>query len=327
MTLTEPSVSIAEAPASASAAQKQLSSGVEAFKDIAFGSAAGIAGKFIEYPFDTVKVRLQSQPDGLPLRYSGPVDCFRQSYRQHGFTGFYRGIAAPLAGAAVEASCLFFSYRIAQNAVRSISGQPADHPLSLPALLGCGACSGAFTSFFLTPIEFVKCQLQAPPPTRRGDGPAMSGYLSLIQAVYRHNGLFGFWRGQLGTLVRETGGSAAWFGGYEMTSKFFHLRKKAKNLHEDAPLNIPEQICSGAVAGVAYNFIFYPVDTVKSRMQTDEISHSTGNRRGFWSVAAVLGKQHGLRGFYRGCGITVARSAPASGVIFAVYETLRGFFT
>lgn len=81
----------------------------EALKDICFGSLAGIAGKFVEYPFDTVKVRLQSQPDHLPLRYTGPVDCFRQSLAQDGFLGIYRGISAPLFGAAVETSSLFFS--------------------------------------------------------------------------------------------------------------------------------------------------------------------------------------------------------------------------
>lgn len=66
-------------------------------------------GKFIEYPFDTVKVRLQSQPDHLPPRYRGPLDCMQQSYRQDGFLGLYRGISAPLAGAAIEMSTMFLS--------------------------------------------------------------------------------------------------------------------------------------------------------------------------------------------------------------------------
>lgn len=89
---------------------EQAKEGVkDALKDIGFGSLAGVAGKFVEYPFDTVKVRLQSQPDHLPLRYSGPVDCFRQSFRQDGFFGLYRGISAPLIGAAIETSSLFFS--------------------------------------------------------------------------------------------------------------------------------------------------------------------------------------------------------------------------
>lgn len=70
---------------------------------------AGIAGKFIEYPFDTVKVRLQSQANDRPLQYKGPLDCFRKSYLQQGVLGLYRGISAPLLGAAIETSSLFLS--------------------------------------------------------------------------------------------------------------------------------------------------------------------------------------------------------------------------
>jgi ornithine carrier protein len=88
--------------------------GREAFKDIVFGSIAGVVGKLIEYPFDTVKVRLQAQPDHLPLRYTGPLDCFRQSLRHDGVSGLYRGISAPLFGAAVETSSLFFSVSLIQ---------------------------------------------------------------------------------------------------------------------------------------------------------------------------------------------------------------------
>lgn len=83
--------------------------GKEALKDVICGSTAGIVGKYIEYPFDTVKVRLQAQPDHLPLKYTGPLDCFKQSLKNDGFIGIYRGISAPLLGAAVETSCLFFS--------------------------------------------------------------------------------------------------------------------------------------------------------------------------------------------------------------------------
>jgi ornithine carrier protein len=83
--------------------------GQEAIKDIVCGSVAGVVGKYIEYPFDTVKVRLQSQPDTVPLRYTGPLDCIKKSLQRDGFIGIYRGISAPLVGAAVETSTLFFS--------------------------------------------------------------------------------------------------------------------------------------------------------------------------------------------------------------------------
>jgi ornithine carrier protein len=89
-----------------------IGQGEEAIKDIVCGSVAGVVGKYIEYPFDTVKVRLQSQPDSLPLRYTGPLDCFKKSLQRDGFIGIYRGISAPLVGAAVETSTLFFSVSI-----------------------------------------------------------------------------------------------------------------------------------------------------------------------------------------------------------------------
>jgi ornithine carrier protein len=35
-----------------------------------------------------------------------------------------------------------------------------------------------------------------------------------------------------------------------------------------------------------------------------------------------LWRQHGLKGLYRGCGITVLRAAPSSAVIFTTYDAL-----
>jgi len=94
--------------------------GQEALQDVVCGSLAGIVGKYIEYPFDTVKVRLQSQPDHLPLQYNGPLDCFKKSLSRDGFFGIYRGISAPLVGAAVETSCLFFSVSLARAGHRRL---------------------------------------------------------------------------------------------------------------------------------------------------------------------------------------------------------------
>jgi ornithine carrier protein len=81
----------------------------EAVQEVIFGSLAGIVGKIVEFPFDTVKVRLQSQPTTFPPTYTGPLDCFQQSIQKDGLRGLYRGISAPLFGAAVETSSLFFS--------------------------------------------------------------------------------------------------------------------------------------------------------------------------------------------------------------------------
>ncbi|KAJ5809106.1 uncharacterized protein N7503_001324 [Penicillium pulvis] len=298
--------------------------GLEAMKDIVFGSVAGMAGKLIEYPFDTVKVRLQSQPEHLPLRYTGPLDCFRQSFQVDGVRGLYRGISAPMTGAAVETSCLFFSYRLIQDALKA-NVFPNVEQLPLWVLVASGAASGSVTSLALTPIELIKCKMQV--PVESAVGHKAPGPLLLMASIFRHEGIMGFWRGQMGTLIRETGGSAAWFGGYEGVSSLFRRYSSRPSSATDS-LPVHQQMIAGAAAGISYNFLFFPADTIKSRMQTEDISRrpANGARQTFWSVGRALWRQQGLKGMYRGCGITCLRSAPSSAFIFAVYEGLRQNF-
>jgi ornithine carrier protein len=154
------------------------------------------------------------------------------------------------------------------------------------------------------------------------------GAFGIVASVYRHQGLLGFWHGQLGTLIRETGGSAAWFGSYEGIKKLFHANRRTKsNSPSDEELAVWQRLLAGAIAGMSYNFIFYPADTIKSRMQTEDVSLAAkGGPRSFFSVGRAMWAQHGLKGFYRGCGITVARAAPSSAFIFSIYEALKGYF-
>ncbi|KAK7755212.1 mitochondrial ornithine carrier protein [Diatrype stigma] len=315
------------------------SAAMESIEDIIYGSVAGLVGKYIEYPFDTVKVRLQSQPDHLPLRYTGPLDCFRQSIKADGVLGLYRGIAAPLFGAAAETSSLFFFERIGREAVYASGYCSRDKILPLPALWFTGAFSGAFTSFVLTPIELVKCKIQVPATSSSEAATKAPGIMSVVKDVYKHEGLRGFWHGQMGTFLREAGGCAAWFGSKETTTKLFHvLNERAAAARSQSErdalateaLPLWQQAVAGASAGMSYNFLFFPADTIKSRMQTAPVNRGPGPdqqpRRTFLQEGRALWNQHGLRGMYRGCGITVLRSAPSSAFIFIVFDGLKQHF-
>ena len=70
------------------------------------------------------------------------------------------------------------------------------------------------------------------------------------------------------------------------------------------------------MAGVAYWTAFYPADTVKSHIQTNP-KHAD---QSFVQTFNYVYRTEGLRGLYRGWGITAARAAPAHAAIFAVYE-------
>ena len=200
------------------------------------------------------------------------------------------------------------------------------NPLPLGALCVAGAASGAFTSLLLTPIELVKCRIQVSTDAIT-NGLRRPNVLSVIASTFKDSGLLGFWRGQFGTLIRETGGTAAWFGSYEGVGAAFRRRRERTSADRDeddpvAPLAIWQQLLAGAIAGMSYNLSFYPADTIKARMQTEKVL-GPGQPQTFWNTSKTLWRESGIKGMYRGCGITVGRAAPSSAVVFTIYESLK----
>ncbi|KAI8865763.1 mitochondrial ornithine carrier protein, partial [Ramicandelaber brevisporus] len=307
-----------------------------------------MTGKFIEYPFDTIKVRLQTSSPNSAHSFNGPLDCLRQTIRSEGFFGLYAGLSSPLFGAMVENALLFSCYSRIQNVIRRISPTNSNNSdsggsggeLTLPQLAASGAAAGAIVSFVLTPIELVKCKLQVAAlgiGSASGNGTAYTGPFQVIRDVYQQNGLKGFFRGQMGTLIRETGGGAAWFGTYEAVCHLFVERARREQLSqqfaadEDVPvitkdsLSAGSLMTAGACAGMVFNLLFYPADVIKSRMQVFADS-ANGRKVGFVQTGLDVWRSGGFKTVYRGCGITVARSAPANAAIFATYEYLSRFY-
>ena len=184
-----------------------------------------------------------------------------------------------------------------------------------------------------TPIELIKCKMQVQmlvgaPAT--GVSPstaaALPGPLAILGDVVKTSGVRGLWLGQVATLVRETGGSGAWFLCKEFVAQKLLARRGAA---PGGDLAAWESALSGACAGAMYNITFFPADTIKSTMQTEEelrpeLKGQKG--RNFMVVGRELWRAQGLRGLYAGCGITIARSVPSSAVIFWIYDGLRKRF-
>jgi len=97
-----------------------------------------------------------------------------------------------------------------------------------------------------------------------------------------------------------------------------------------------ESALSGALAGGLCVVALYPADTIKSAIQTveelrppDTFTHSRelkSNVPSFRSTAVAMYRAQGWRGLYAGCGMTVARAIPCSGIVFVVYDGLNQRF-
>lgn len=273
----------------------------EAIKDIVNGSVAGALGKIIEYPFDTIKVRLQTQSANIfPTTWS----CIRYTYKNEGIIkGFFQGIGSPICGSALENAVLFVSYN---QCARLLDKHTDSSPLQ--QIILSGAFAGSCASLVLTPVELVKCRLQV---SNLGSGKPVK-ILPTIKQILKEGGVAGLWQGQSGTFIRESLGGIAWFATYELLKD--HFLHRHVDGGKDGVNKTWELLVSGGSAGLAFNASIFPADTLKSMMQTE--------KRSLMSSAAKIMRQSGLAGFYRGLGITLVRAVPANAMVFYTFETL-----
>ena len=66
-------------------------------------------------------------------------------------------------------------------------------------------------------------------------------------------------------------------------------------------------LLSGAAAGTGVDVILFPLDTIKTRLQS---------KLGFWNSG-------GFRGIYNGLPSTLLGSAPTAALFFTIYDTAK----
>lgn len=282
---------------------------VDPIKEVVFGAAAGCVGKLIEFPFDTVKVRLQ-----LSLSRLLTMQVVASTFKQEGlFNGFYKGIRAPLLGACLENAVLFSAFQYGQEIVHSTTSWSRT---GLPSVCASGAFSGFAASFVLTPVELIKCKLQV---LNLHQHSKKASYGTVVAKIMQKEGLAGLWHGLGSTLIREMAGTAVWFATYEETLALLRKRNPAAEN--------TNCLLSGAAAGFMFNLSIFPIDTVKLVIQTHDVTLPALEKLKISeAVRTVVGRRGGIANLYNGLSITLVRSIPANAVIFYVYEYLKTNF-
>jgi solute carrier family 25 (mitochondrial carnitine/acylcarnitine transporter), member 20/29 len=282
--------------------------------DLFAGTLAGVAQLAVGHPFDTVKVKLQNmaaaQPGQAPL-YASALDAARKTVAADGPLGLYAGVSAPLAFVAVFNAVLFAANATMRTLVAR-PGQSHVDDLSMPQLAACGAGAGFAVAWVATPTELVKCRLQsqATAPAAR----VYAGPIDCARQVAAARGFGGLYKGLGATLLRELPANAVYFGTYE-ACKRAQIPKHATSTDALGPGAL---VLSGGTAGIAFWAGVYPVDVIKTRLQTD--SDLNPRYRGILDCARQTIKTEGFGALYRGVGPCLARAFPANGVTFLVFE-------
>jgi len=266
----------------------------ELVKSISTGSIAGMNGKLVEYPFDTIKVRLQATP-GI---YAGPWDCFIKILKHEGFFTLYKGMSSPMIGTILESALSFTTYGYLKKKLKEIH-QTTDVPLQ--KLFIAGSITGIISALFNTPLELIKCRLQV--ANSKYNGPAQ-----VVREIIQKDGISGIYRGLASTVLREVPGTAFWFSTYEASARITDPYLK------NTVFSFVGPIIGGALAGCMYWTVPYPIDSIKSRIQTYT------EKRTIMSIFTEIMQKEGIRGFYNGLGVTLLRAAPTNAVLWLSYE-------
>jgi len=288
-----------------------------AVKDFVAGCVGGVAQIVAGHPFDTLKVRLQTQePENI--RYKGPIDCFLKTIREEGVKGLYKGMAPPIAGVAAVNAVLFMAYGQAKSALQSYSGR--EH-LTKTQLTIAGAYAGLANCIVICPVELLKARVQVQYP---GQITAQAKPLDIASTIRKQYGIRGLFTGMTATIYREVPAYAAYFGCYELSREILAKREGKASVEELSPLGY---FISGGIGGIGCWLFSYPQDLIKSRIQVQQnfnqpvyVKNKFLLDGGFWNCGKHVIKTLGLRGLFVGFAPTIVRAFPANAATFFAYE-------
>ncbi|KAF1818467.1 mitochondrial carrier [Dissoconium aciculare CBS 342.82] len=283
----------------------------QSLRDFAAGGVGGVCSVVVGHPFDLVKVRLQTAESGV---YKGAMDVVRKTVAREGLAkGMYAGVSAPLVGVTPIFAINFWAYGVGKQLVESFSNNKTGQ-LTVAQVSAAGLFSAIPMTVVTAPFERVKIilQIQGQKELAPGEKPRYSGGVDVVRQLYKEGGLRSVYRGSLMTFARDGPGSAAYFATYETIKRY--LTPKDPVTGKAGELSIPAVMAAGGAAGVAMWTAVFPLDTVKSRLQSSEKSQSISA-----CVKELYGKG-GVKAFFPGIGPAMARAVPANAATFVGVE-------
>ena len=150
-------------------------------------------------------------------------------------------------------------------------------------------------------------------------GPKLyKGSLSAAYVIAKNHGLAAVWKGQVATTIRESTGLATYLTVIEQLTVRLTPPGVSK---KDTPLYVP--ILAGGLGGTSYWLFNYPVDYIKTRMQSDDFKKP--QYEGFLDCWRQESSK-GLLRMYKGFTICMLRSFPVNGGGITAYRFMQNLW-
>ncbi|KAI9110324.1 hypothetical protein K1719_018766 [Acacia pycnantha] len=171
---------------------------------------------------------------------------------------------------------------------------------------GFGGIAGIISGY---PLDTLRIRQQS---SNKGSA------FSILRHVVAKEGPFALYRGMAAPLASVTFQNAMVFQIYAIFSRACDSSVPATD-----PPSYKGVALGGFSTGAMQSLLLSPVELVKIRLQLQNTGKVTEPHKGPSQVAKTIWKKEGLKGIYRGLGVTMLRDAPAHGFYFWTYEYMR----
>ena len=280
------------------------------------GYVSGAIGILVGNPLDLIKVRQQA---------SG-----RAATNPHlrNLVGLATGTAAPVLGYGALNAILFVFYNRTEAALNKALG--SENNLWVTWL--AGAVGGLATWVVSTPTELIKCRAQI--------SSTPSSSWDITKRVWQTEGLRGLYFGGVVTALRDSIGYGFYFWTYEGLGRSWPSDDGQRGLNSSSFHEAPKILVCGGLAGIVTWASVFPLDVVKTRVQTQLYDSSMEHRQllegqssnlpvrkmGAMEVARATYRQGGVRVFFAGLAVCSIRAFIVNAVQWGVYEWMMHSF-
>ncbi|KAI6350666.1 hypothetical protein MCOR25_010493 [Pyricularia grisea] len=246
-------------------------------------------------------------------------------YRSGGLRTFFAGNGLNVIKIMPETAIKFGSYEFAKRTLATLEGHSDPTHINPYSKFVAGGVAGMVAQFCVYPLDTLKFRLQC--ETVQGGPTGNALLVQTAKRMYATGGVAAAYRGVTMGLVGMFPYSAIDMGTFELL-KTTYRRYKARTcgIHEDdaEPGNIAMGMM-GATSGAIGATIVYPLNVLRTRLQTQGTKMHPPTYTGIWDVTTRTVRNEGVRGLYKGLTPNLLKVAPALSITWIVYENSKKF--
>ncbi|KAI1480565.1 mitochondrial carrier [Daldinia eschscholtzii] len=304
------------------------------------GAVAGGISRTATAPLDRLKVyllvnttssanaALDAAKKGQAFRAlkhaGGPlITAITDIYKAGGVRGFFAGNGLNVVKIMPETAIRFGAYEAAKKTLASLEGHNDMHQINPYSKFVAGGVAGMTAQFCVYPLDTLKFRLQSEYVSGGPRGNAL--LLQTAQKMWAEGGVRATYRGVTMGLIGMFPYSAIDMGTFEfLKTTYVTYKAKADGLHEeDAQPSTFVTGIMGATSGAFGATVVYPLNVLRTRLQTQGTSMHPAHYTGIWDVAQKTIRNEGVRGLYKGLMPNLLKVAPALSITWMVYENTK----